>query len=184
MRRLDSALSTAFHQWAVYILIIFMWGITIKAYAEGNHKIDVMHYILPPVSVVILSFLITAMALFAHHIYSRCIVIEFATHHRLCGRCQRRHRTCCILVSILHKILFAALVLLLCLTVPAVVFGVAMPFIAREEAWLFPSISIIGVGLIAPVVWGFEACRKLIIPPSLRKIGRFPFFLYALRRAT
>jgi hypothetical protein len=31
-----------------------MWGMTIKAYAEGNHRVDVMHYILPPVSVIIL----------------------------------------------------------------------------------------------------------------------------------
>ena len=31
-----------------------MWGITIKAYAEGNHRVDFLHYILPPVSVLIL----------------------------------------------------------------------------------------------------------------------------------
>lgn len=52
MRRLDSAFSTAFHKWLIYILLLFMWGLTIKAYAEGNHRIDVMHYILPPVSVI------------------------------------------------------------------------------------------------------------------------------------
>ena len=52
MRRLDSAFSTAFHKWLIYILLLFMWGLTIKAYAEGNHRINVMHYILPPVSVI------------------------------------------------------------------------------------------------------------------------------------
>ena len=54
MRRLDSAFSTAFHKWLIYIFLVFMWGMTIKAYAEGNHRVDVMHYILPPVSVIIL----------------------------------------------------------------------------------------------------------------------------------
>ena len=34
-----------------------MWGITIKAYMEGNHRIDNMYYILPPVSVIILWWL-------------------------------------------------------------------------------------------------------------------------------
>jgi hypothetical protein len=54
MQRLDSPLSTAFHKWLIYIFLLFMWGLTIKAYAEGNHRIDLMHYILPPVSVVAL----------------------------------------------------------------------------------------------------------------------------------
>ena len=54
MRRLDSAFSTAFHKWSAYLFLVFMWGITIKAYSEGNHKIDFMHYILPPVTIIIL----------------------------------------------------------------------------------------------------------------------------------
>ena len=59
MRRLDSAFLTAFHKWLAYIFLAFMWGITIKAYAEGNHRVDVLHYILPPVSVLILWWLST-----------------------------------------------------------------------------------------------------------------------------
>jgi hypothetical protein len=53
MRRLDSAIMTAYFKWLICIFLAFMWGITIKAYAEGNHRVDIMHYILPPVSVVI-----------------------------------------------------------------------------------------------------------------------------------
>ena len=59
MRRLDSAFSTAFHKWSAYIFLAFMWGLTIKAYAEGNHRVDFLHYILPPVSVLILWWLST-----------------------------------------------------------------------------------------------------------------------------
>jgi hypothetical protein len=54
MRRLDSAFLTAFHKWLAYIILASVWGITIKAYAEGNHRVDFLHYILPPVSVLIL----------------------------------------------------------------------------------------------------------------------------------
>jgi len=54
MRRLDSRFSTLSNKWLIYIFLVFMWGITIKAYAEGNYRVDVMHYILPPVSVIIL----------------------------------------------------------------------------------------------------------------------------------
>jgi hypothetical protein len=57
MRRLDSKFSTAWNKGLLYILLVFMWGITIKAYMEGNHRIDPMHYILPPVSVIILWWL-------------------------------------------------------------------------------------------------------------------------------
>lgn len=54
MRRLDSRFSTLSNKWLAYIFLAFMWGLTIKAYVEGNHRIDGMHYILPPVSVLIL----------------------------------------------------------------------------------------------------------------------------------
>ena len=54
MRRLDSRFSTLSNKWLAYIFLAFMWGITIKTYAEGNHRVDVLHYILPPVSVLIL----------------------------------------------------------------------------------------------------------------------------------
>jgi hypothetical protein len=56
MRRLDSGFATAYNKWLVYILLAFMWGLTIKAYVEGNHRLDPMHYILPPVSAIILWF--------------------------------------------------------------------------------------------------------------------------------
>ena len=59
MRRLDSRFSTLSNKWLAYIFLAFMWGITIKAYAEGNHRVDVLHYILPPVSVLILWWLST-----------------------------------------------------------------------------------------------------------------------------
>ena len=54
MRRLDSRYSTLWNTWLAYIFLAFMWGLTIKAYVEGNHRIDGMHYILPPVSVLLL----------------------------------------------------------------------------------------------------------------------------------
>lgn len=38
-------------------MLAFLWGLTIKAYVEGNHRLDPMHYILPPVSVIILWWL-------------------------------------------------------------------------------------------------------------------------------
>jgi len=54
MQRLDSKFSTLSNKWLAYIFLAFMWGITIKAYVEGNHRVNVLHYILPPVSVLIL----------------------------------------------------------------------------------------------------------------------------------
>jgi hypothetical protein len=40
----------------------------------------------------------------------------------------------------------------------------------------------VGVGLIALVISGFESCRRSVIPQPLRQIGRSPFFLNALRK--
>jgi hypothetical protein len=131
---------------------------------------------------VLLSFLFTALALFAAHLYSRWVVIEFATFHRLCPDCQRRHRSRSIVIGITHKVLFALLVLLLFLTVPLIIFFVAMPFIAPEGTWPFLALSVVGIGLLALVMWAFEACRRSLIPHSLRQIGRFPFFLYDLHK--
>jgi hypothetical protein len=130
---------------------------------------------------VLLSFLFTALALFAAQLYSRWEVVQFITFHRLCPQCQHQHRTRNTVASVLHKALFAMLMLLLFLTVPLVIFLFAMPFIAPEGTWLMLTGSLVGVGLIALVVWGFEICRKSVIPHSLRQIGRFPFFLFALR---
>src|SRR5271154_5958722 len=56
MRRLDSAFATAYYKWLAYILLAFTWGLTIKAYVEGNHRLDPMHYMLPPASAIILWF--------------------------------------------------------------------------------------------------------------------------------
>jgi ABC-type multidrug transport system permease subunit len=131
---------------------------------------------------VLLSFLFTAIALFAAHLYSRWVVVEFATFHRLCPDCQRRHRFRSIVIGITHKVLFALLMLLLFLTVPLIIFFVAMPFIAPEGTWRFLALSVIGVGLLALVMWAFEACRRSLIPHSLRQIGRFPFVLYDLHK--
>src|SRR5258708_37628067 len=39
---------------------------------------------------VLLSFLFSALALFAAHLYSRWVVVQFTTFHRLCSDCQRR----------------------------------------------------------------------------------------------
>ena len=90
---------------------------------------------------VMLSFLITTVAIFAHHLYSRWVVVEFTTFHRLCPQCQHRQRIRSIVVSLLHKALFAVLVLLLCLTVPSVVFLAAMPFVAPEATRLMLVLS-------------------------------------------
>jgi hypothetical protein len=132
---------------------------------------------------VFLSFLFTAIALFAAQFYSRWVVIEFATFHRLCPDCQRRHRSRSIVIGVTHKVLFALLMLLLFLTVPMITFLVAMPFIAPEGTWFMLAGSVAGVSLLALVLWAFETCRKLLIPQSLRQIGRFPFFLYDLSKA-
>jgi hypothetical protein len=131
---------------------------------------------------IVLSFLFTILALFAAHLYSRWVVVEFTTFHRLCAQCQRRHRTRTIMVSFLRNVLFAALMLLLFLTVPVVVFLFAMPFIAPKAIWLPLVGAIIGIGLLIFVAQGFETCRKLLIPHSLRQVGRFPFYLFALRK--
>jgi hypothetical protein len=130
---------------------------------------------------VFFSFLFTAVALFAAHLYSRWVVVEFTTFHRLCLQCQRGHHSRRLAVNILHKALFATLISLLFLTVPLVIFLFAMPFIAPEGTWLMLTGSLVGVGLIALVMWGFEACRSSVIPPPLRQIGRFPFFLFTLQ---
>jgi len=132
---------------------------------------------------VLLSFLFAAIALLAAHLYSRWVVVEFTTFHRLCPDCHRRHRSRSIVVGAMHKVLFAMLMLLLFLTVPLVIFLLVMPFIAPEGTRLVLAGSVVGVGLLALVVWGFETCRRSLIPHSLRQIGRFPFFLYGLRKA-
>jgi hypothetical protein len=127
---------------------------------------------------VLLSFLFTALALFAAHLYSRWVVIEFATYHRLCPDCRRRHRLRSILIGIARKVLFTLLMLLLFLTVPLVVFLIAMPFIAPEITWPVLAIAVLGIGLLALNISGFEICRRSQIPHSLRQVGRIPFFLY------
>jgi len=130
---------------------------------------------------VLLSFLITAMAVFAHHLYSRCVVVQFTTLHRLCSDCRRRHRTRRLAAAFFQKLLFAALILLLFLTVPSIIFLFVAIFAAPEGKWLMLGISFAGVALLGLVAWGFELCRRFLIPGSLRRIGRFPFFLYGLR---
>jgi hypothetical protein len=131
---------------------------------------------------VIISFLFSALALFAAHLYSRWVVVQFTTFHQLCPECQRRHRIQSVIVGVLHKVLFAILMLLLFLTVPVIVFAFAVPFIAPEGIWVTLAGAVIGVGLLVLVAQGFEACRKSLIPKSLRQIGQFPFSLYALQR--
>jgi len=129
---------------------------------------------------VLVSFLFTALAIFAHHLYSRWVVVEFATQHRLCPACQRDHRKRVFMVAILQKALFAVLILILFLTVPAVIFTFMAMFAAPEGTWLFLASSVIGLALLALVVWGFEGCRRFLIPHSLRQVGRFPFVLYRI----
>ena len=131
---------------------------------------------------VLLSVLFTALALLAAHLYSRWVVVEFTTFHRWCPDCQRRHRSRSIVVGAMHKVPFAVLMLLLFLTVPLVIFLFVMPFTAPEGTRLMLAGSVVGVGLLALVVWGFETCRRSLIPPSLRQIRRFAFFPYGLRK--
>lgn len=131
---------------------------------------------------ILLSFVFSAIALLASSLYSRWMVVEFVTVHHLCLNCQRRQRTRSIAITILQKVLFAALILLIFLTVPTVIFLFAVIFVAPEAVLPLTIGLAIGLGLLAFVTWGFDACRKSIIPQSLRPIGRFPFFLYELRK--
>jgi hypothetical protein len=131
---------------------------------------------------ILLSFLLTTLALLAAHLYSRWVVIEFTTFHRLCPDCQHRHRVRSVVVGVIHKGLFAILMLSLFVTVPLVVFLLVIPFIAPEGIWPMLAGSVVGVGLLAHLVWGFETCRRSLIPHSLRQIGRFPFFLCRLNK--
>ena len=131
---------------------------------------------------VFLSFLFTSLALAAGHLYSRWVVIEFTTFHRLCPQCQRGHRSRSAVVEFLRYLLFIALMLLLFLTVPLIVFAFAVPFIGLDGAWWLLAGAVVGVGLLTLVVRGFEVCRRLLIPHSLRQIGRFPFMLHAVRK--
>ena len=130
---------------------------------------------------VLLSFLITAMAIFGNHIYSRWVVVQCTTFHRLCPDCRRRHRTRRLAAAVLHKLLFAVLILLVFLTVPSIIFLFVAIFAAPEVRWLMLGISFVGVALLGLVAWSFELCRRILIPGPLRQIGRFPFFLYGLR---
>lgn len=57
MRRLDSAFSTSSNKWLIYLFLAFMWGLTLKAFAEGNQRITPMYYILPPVTIILLWWL-------------------------------------------------------------------------------------------------------------------------------
>src|SRR6266540_3508355 len=107
---------------------------------------------------ILVSFLLTAVSILAHHLYTRWVVVEFTTFHRMCAQCQSRHRMRGITGGVLQKVLFAVLMLLLFVTVPAVVFLVAMPFIAPKGIWLALVGTATGVGLLALVTWGFEAC--------------------------
>ncbi len=130
---------------------------------------------------VVLSFLFSALALLGGHLYSRWVVVEFATLHRFCADCQRRYRLHTIVISVVRQVLLAILILVLLLTVPAIIFLLAVPFIAPKATWLMLAASVVGVGLLALVVWAFEKCRSSLIPNSLRQIGRLPFFLYGVR---
>jgi len=130
---------------------------------------------------VLLSFIFSAIAVWTGGLYSRWIAVQFATVHCLCMDCQRRHHNRKVLAAVAHKILFAALILLLCLTVPLVVFSLAFIFIMPEGIKMFGLLSLIGAGLLLLVTWGIDGCRRAIIPKSLHQIGRFPFFLYKLQ---
>jgi hypothetical protein len=131
---------------------------------------------------VLLTFLFNLVALLASSIYSRWMVVQFTTFHRLCPQCQHRHRNHGIIAAVLEKVLFAALILLLILAVPAVIFSFALPFIDPKATWVALAGAAVGIGLLTLVVRGFEACRKLLIPPALRRIGRPPFFLLTLSK--
>jgi len=130
---------------------------------------------------VLVSFLFSALAILAHHLYSRWVVVEFTTFHRLCPDCRRRHRARTVAVSVFHKVLFAVLILALFLTVPLVIFLFVAIFVAPEGKRLMLTGAVVGLTFIGMVVWGFEMCRRSLIPGSLRQIGRFPFSLYGLR---
>ncbi len=127
---------------------------------------------------VLLSFIFSAIAVWMGGLYSRWIIVQFATTHCLCLDCQRRHRNRKALAAVTHKLLFALLILLVCLTVPLVVFLLAFVFIMPEGVKMFGLLSLTGIGLLALVTWGIDGCRRAIIPQSLHRIGRFPFFLF------
>jgi hypothetical protein len=133
---------------------------------------------------ILLSFVFTMIAVWAYSVYSRWVVVQFVTFHRLCLNCQRQHRNRRIISVVLNKILFSALILFVFLTVPATVFFIASIFVIPEARILFAVGALIGIGLLGLVAWGFEMCRRAIIPQTLRQIGRFPFFLYELQKAS
>jgi len=130
---------------------------------------------------VLMSFLFITLAIFAHHLYSRWVVVEFTTFHRLCPQGRRRHRLRRMAVGFVQMVLFAVLMLLLFLTVPRVIFVFVAIFVAPEGRRLMLAGSLAGIALLGLVVWGFEICRTYLIPKSLHQIGRFPFFLYGLQ---
>ena len=135
------------------------------------------------VKTVLVSFLITAITIFGTHLYSRWVVVEFTTFHRLCPACRRRHRIRGFAVALLQHLLFAALILLVILTVPSFIFLFLAIFAMPECRWQTFGISLIGVLLLGLVMWGFAMSKRFLIPESLRQIGRFPFFLHGLRDA-
>lgn len=84
-------------------------------------------------------------------------------------------------ITALHKVLFAVLILLLFLTIPLVLFLLVAIFAAAKGIGVMLTGSILGLALLGLVTWGFEACRRSLIPHSLRQLGQFPFFLYGIR---
>lgn len=133
---------------------------------------------------ILISFVFSAMALAAHHIYSQWHVVEFATTHRLCAQCEARHRRRQLAVGLLRHVLFAVLMLLVFVGVPALIFSIAAPFIGLGLKGYFVLLGVVAAGLavLALVLKGFEWCRTSLIPRSLLRIRRLPFVLHKLRK--
>lgn len=130
---------------------------------------------------VFVSFLLSAFTIFIHHIQSRYVVVEFVTHHRFCPKCQQIHRRRSMMAEAAHYLLFIILILLLFMTVPPAVLFVACIFVAPDIAWNLLLGAMAGLILLFGVVQGYAACRRWLIPESLRLIRRSPFFLQSLQ---
>jgi hypothetical protein len=131
---------------------------------------------------VVISFLATLILVFLRLSYSRFIVIQFKTFHRICENCQRGHRIRSLYLKLAQAPLFVSLIVSLLITIPSVVFLGASFFIAHDLIWKALATSLIGGSLLIFTVWGFEACRKFSVPRRLRHIGQSPFFLHSMRQ--
>jgi hypothetical protein len=126
---------------------------------------------------VLLSFVFTTIALLGRTVVSHCIELQFATVHRLCPGCRRRHTLQRALAGLLYYIFFALLIVALLFTVPAVVMLFVAIFNDHGLIWGTLACTLTGLLVLGTLAAGFDWLRRWPIPRAARVVGQFPFAL-------